>query len=97
MEGWAHASKPSPTVDESAPTTEVQVRLAGAGAVRFRLNRTHKVADLRIMVEGALAGAGEAARPYILAAGFPPKPLTDDDATLEAAGLVGSAVTHRWA
>ena len=71
-------------------------RLAGAGAQRFRLNRTHTVLDLKALVEDALCAGGEAPRPFVLAAGFPPKPLTDDEATVESAGLVGAAVTHRW-
>lgn len=93
---WSQGGRAPPTVDEASATT-LQVRLASGPPQRFKLNKTHTVADLKALVEQALAGAGEAARPYVLAAGFPPKPLSDDAATIEAAGLVGAAVTQRWA
>jgi UBX domain-containing protein 1 len=96
-DGGAWSDRPPPTVDESAPTTEVQVRLASGGPQKFRLNRSHTVADLKTLVEAALAAAGVAPRAYVLAAGFPPKPLADEAATLDAAGLAGAAVTQRWA
>lgn len=94
---WPSADRASPTVDEAAPTTEVQVRLAGHAPARVRLNRAHTVADLKHAVDVKLQAAGEAPRAYVLSAGFPPKPLVDDSATLEAAGLISAAVTHRWA
>ena len=75
----------------------VQVRLASGGARKFKLNRSHTVADLKVLVEKALTNAGTTPRAYVLAAGFPPRPLADNDATLEAAGLAGAAVTQRWA
>ena len=93
---WPLEDRPVPTVDAGAPTTSVQVRLSEGGPQRFQLNKSHTVADLKKLVEGALAAAGAAPRAYTLAAGFPPKPLTDDDATIEGAGLVGAAVNQRW-
>jgi hypothetical protein len=94
---WPNASRPAPVVDESAAVTEVQVRLPGLPPQRYRLNKTHAVADLKQVIEAALATNGVEPRSYVLMCGFPPKPLTDDGATVEAAGLVGAAVTHRWA
>lgn len=95
---WPSAAHPMPEVDAASPTTEVQVRLAGGGAPqRFKLNKTHTVADLKKLVEGALSAAGHAPRGYILSSGFPPKPLTDETVTLEAAALLNAAITHRWA
>eukprot|EP00322_Chrysochromulina_rotalis_P018625 CAMPEP_0115848616 /NCGR_PEP_ID=MMETSP0287-20121206/11017_1 /TAXON_ID=412157 /ORGANISM="Chrysochromulina rotalis, Strain UIO044" /LENGTH=391 /DNA_ID=CAMNT_0003302541 /DNA_START=20 /DNA_END=1195 /DNA_ORIENTATION=- len=95
-ESWQTAERIPPTVDAEAPTTEVQVRLAGSPPQRFKLNKKHTVADLKCLVELALANAGHAPRAYVLSAGFPPKPLSDDEATLEAAGLLSAAVSHRW-
>ena len=92
---WPSAGLPAVVVDDSAATTEIQVRLPGAPQ-RFKLNKTHTVAALKQLVEAALAKSGEAPRKYSLLCGFPPKPLSDDSATVEAAGLVGAAVTHRW-
>ena len=41
----------------------------------------------------AQAGAAAGGRPLL--AGFPARPLADDGATLEAAGLLNSVVTQR--
>ena len=94
---WPSASRPLPVVDESAPTTEVQVRVSGSPPQRLKLNRAHTIADLKALLEKALEAAAVAPRAYVLSAGFPPKPLVDEAATLEAAGLLSAAVTHRWA
>ena len=96
---WPYAARAaSVVVADGAPSTDVQVRLPGGPPQRFRLDRTsHTVADLKALVEQSLAERGEAPRAYALSAGFPPKPLTDDGATIDAAGLAGAAVTHRWA
>ncbi|KAL3892744.1 MAG: hypothetical protein SGPRY_014829 [Prymnesium sp.] len=83
-------------VDESAPTTVVQVRLTGLAPVVFRLNASHTVADLKALIESKLSEAGEPPRAYTISSGFPPKRLSADDMTLEAAGLLSAAVTHRW-
>jgi len=64
--------------------------------LRLELHPQHTVLDLKTLLERALGEAGVAPRPYALAAGFPPKPLGDEDATIEATGLVGAAVTQRW-
>ena len=87
---------PCAQVDEAAPTTVVQVRLAGQPPAKLRLNVSHTVADLKVLVECKLSEAGEAPRGYVLSSGFPPKPLADNSATLEAAGLLNTAVAHRW-
>lgn len=93
---WPSADRPPVTVDATAPCLQVQVRLP-SGPARLTLNTTHTVADLKALVEAALKDKGEAPRKYTLAAGFPPKPLSDDAMTVEAAGLAGASVTHRWA
>ena len=93
--GGAWPERTAPTVDDATATT-IQVRLASGGPQRFKLNKAHTVGDLKALVEAALSATGESARPYTLAAGFPPKPLADEAATIEAAGLVGAAVTQRW-
>lgn len=90
--GWPERA--DVVVDESTATS-VQVRVGGA-AQRFRLNRSHTVADLKALLEAGFAKAGEKPRLYVLSAGFPPKPLADDSVTIEAAGLVGASVNHRW-
>uniref|UniRef100_A0A7S4EUA6 Uncharacterized protein n=1 Tax=Chrysotila carterae TaxID=13221 RepID=A0A7S4EUA6_CHRCT len=44
---WPLAGQTQPEVDTSLPTTEVQLRLAGGGTRRFRLNLTNSILDLR--------------------------------------------------
>lgn len=97
LEAWPSAASPPPAVDPAAPTTEVQLRISGSPPQRLKLNHTHTVADLKSLVERALEAAGHAPHGYVLAAGFPPKPLTDDSATLESAGLLNASVIHRRA
>jgi len=83
-------------VDESAPCTEVQVRLVGLPPFRVRLNQSHTIADLKMFVELKLSEAGEMPRPYALSSGFPPKLLGDDSATLKDSGVLSATVIHRW-
>lgn len=40
---------------------------------------------------------GGTSKPFLLTAGFPPKPLSDPTATLEAAGLKNAQVTQKEA
>jgi hypothetical protein len=59
-----------------------------------RLNLSHTVADLQARVLGL---GGHGSRPFVLAAGFPPRVLTEPLATIEAAGLKGAAVVQQAA
>jgi UBX domain-containing protein 1 len=80
-----------PTVDESHPTTTIAVRTLSSGRRVIRINLSATVRDLAAHVrQDAEAGAG-----FYLAAGFPPKPLTDPNQTIEAAGLKGAQVSMK--
>ncbi|CAK4133102.1 unnamed protein product [Aphanomyces euteiches] len=80
-------------LDSTQPTTVIQIRLANGGRVRETLNHTHTVRDIHAIV----AREGAAGQPYVLLAGFPPKPIVSQDATLQEAGLLGAAITQKWA
>lgn len=55
---------------------------------------THTVAD----VQAAVAALRGTAKPFLLLAGFPPRPIgADRAATVEAAGLKGAALTQKEA
>merc|ERR1712228_715989 len=83
-------------VDESKPTTTIQVRLASGARIKARLNLDQTVADLwRLIADEMGADSFKAASQHELSAGFPPKPLTDPKVTLKAADLANAAVTHR--
>ena len=84
-------STPSP-VDETQPTTSVAVRLLNGKRQIVRLNLTSTVQDLALNLREA---AGESS--FRLMAGYPPQPLTDATATIEAAGLKGAQVSMQKA
>jgi UBX domain-containing protein 1 len=83
-------------LDAAAPTTVVALRLLDGSRVRATLNLSHTVAELRAHI-ATLPGGGGGLAPYMLLAGFPPKPLLDDAATVEAAGLKGAQITQKSA
>lgn len=78
-------------VDDSKPTATIQVKLADGRKERIVLNLSHTVADLQAKVASFRATA----KPFVLLAGFPPKPLADPRVTLDAAGLKSAAVTQK--
>ncbi|CAN0062213.1 unnamed protein product, partial [Phaeothamnion confervicola] len=83
----------SPTVDASAPTTTLQIRLHDGRRIRSTLNLTHTAAHVQAIIRSE--GAGGA--PYMLLHGFPPVQITDFSQSLEQAGLKGAAITQKLA
>ncbi|KAJ7078453.1 hypothetical protein B0H15DRAFT_788910 [Mycena belliarum] len=83
----------APTVDESAPVAQVQVRLADGGRLLARLNTTHTVADLRAFIDANAAHPGPAPA-YTLHTTFPTRTL-EDAQSVGGAGLGGSVVVQR--
>ncbi|KAJ1455609.1 hypothetical protein M885DRAFT_519624 [Pelagophyceae sp. CCMP2097] len=82
---------PAPIVDATQPQTTLSVKLLDGKRVKVVLNLTHTVAHLR----AHLCESGHANEPYTLLAGFPPKPLEDPLATVEAAKLAGAALQQQ--
>mmetsp|Transcript_26833 Transcript_26833/g.68290 ORF Transcript_26833/g.68290 Transcript_26833/m.68290 type:complete len:111 (+) Transcript_26833:408-740(+) len=74
-------------VDESAPTTTLQVRMADGSRQRVTANQTHTVAQLKRHVATFAPGIA-----FQLKGGFPPKPLLDDEATLLEAELLNESI-----
>ncbi|KAH0580409.1 UBX domain-containing protein 1 [Termitomyces sp. J132] len=81
-------------VDQSLPTTSVQLRLADGTRMVCRMNLTHKVGDLRNFINAARPE--NLTRPYTIGTTFPSRILDDLDITIEAAGLANSVVVQRW-
>jgi UBX domain-containing protein 1 len=79
-------------VDESKPTTSLQLRLYDGSRLVARFNNTHTLADVRRFIR---ASRPDMAAPYTLGTAFPPAPLTDEAATLEAAGLLNAVLIQR--
>lgn len=91
--GADESAMEKPDVNTDAPTTVLQIRLHNGTRLRETLNLSHTVQDLQTIIR--LAGAG--AQPYVLMAGYPPKPITDMAQSIEAAGLKGAAITQKLA
>jgi len=87
------AAQSSLGLEDSAPSTSVQVRLPDGKRIVAKLNQErHTVGDLRRFVSQARPDYAAA---FSLHTTFPPKELTDDSATIKDAGLVGAAVLLR--
>ena len=81
-------------VDESKPTTSLQIRLRDGSRLVARFNLDHTVADIKKFISAAKPG--EAASNYSLSSmGFPPKKLEEDGATIEEAGLANAVVVQK--
>ncbi|KAK1261315.1 UBA and UBX domain-containing protein [Acorus gramineus] len=90
------ASSPSTvglSVNESLPTTSIQLRLADGTRMVARFNYHHTVGDVRAFIDASRPGG---ARTYKLqTVGFPPKVLTDAAQTIEQAGIANSVVIQK--
>ncbi|KAF5347729.1 hypothetical protein D9756_010227 [Leucocoprinus leucothites] len=82
-------------VDQSKPTTSIQVRLADGTRIVCRMNLSHTVGDIRNFINASRPE--NVSRPYTIGTTFPNRILDDDTATIESAGLVNSVVVQRWA
>jgi len=82
------------SVDQTKPTTSVQVRLADGTRLVARMNLTHSVGDLRNFINASRPENN--VRPYTIGTTFPNRTLEDDSLTIEAAGLRNSVIVQRW-
>mmetsp|Transcript_72407 Transcript_72407/g.151108 ORF Transcript_72407/g.151108 Transcript_72407/m.151108 type:complete len:240 (+) Transcript_72407:100-819(+) len=78
------------SIDDSKPKTKIQIRFHDGSRKAQEFNEDHTVGDLRSFVQQCVGGQA-----MTIMGGFPPKPLTDDSATIKAAGLMGAAITAR--
>jgi UBX domain-containing protein 1 len=83
-----------PAVDNSLPTTNIQVRLVNGQRRVITINTSSTVADLAAHVVVADNNTTQA---FMLVSGFPPKPLVDLTQSMEEAGLKGAQVTQKRA
>ncbi|XP_078174762.1 plant UBX domain-containing protein 3-like [Carex rostrata] len=80
------------SVDDSLPSTPIQLRLADGTRMVARFNTTHTVGHIRTFIEASRPGM---ATNYQLQTGFPPKVLSDTSLTIEQAGLSNSVVIQK--
>lgn len=86
-------STPWAGVNDSEPATSIQLRLSDGSRMVARFNMTHTIADIRQFIK---ASRPDMQQGYALQmAGFPPKLLTDDSATIKSAGLEGAVVIQK--
>ncbi|KAF8509775.1 SEP-domain-containing protein [Hysterangium stoloniferum] len=80
-------------VDQTLPTTSIQVRLADGTRLVARMNLHHTIGDIRNFINASRPGSS--ATPYAIQTTFPNRVLEDDSQTIEQAGLKNSVVVQR--
>lgn len=83
-----------PSVDESKPTTVIQVRLLNGKRLRIKIEKCAKVS---LLIEHIHASGEAGTEDYLLSSGFPPQVLNDFEKTIEECGLVGAQVIQKKA
>ncbi|KIJ67328.1 hypothetical protein HYDPIDRAFT_84801 [Hydnomerulius pinastri MD-312] len=81
-------------VDQSQPTTTVQIRLADGTRMPCRMNLMHTVGDIRSFINASRPE--NMTRPYTIGTTFPNRTLENDRETIKDAGLVNSVIVQRW-
>lgn len=92
-------SAPAPSmgllvVDETMPSTSIQLRLADGTRIIGRFNHRHTVRDVRAFIDASRPGVSRTYQLQMM--GFPPKLLTELDQTIEQAGLINSVVIQKF-
>lgn len=80
-------------VDDSLPSTSLQLRLADGTRMVSRFNHRHTIRDIRSFIDASRSGGSRSYQLQVM--GFPPKQLTDLDQTIEQAGIANSVVIQR--
>ncbi|CAM8948610.1 unnamed protein product [Rhodiola kirilowii] len=80
-------------IDQNAPMTSIQIRLADGTRMVSRFNYYHTVGDIRNFINASRPGTSTAYQ--LQSMGFPPKQLLDPSQTIEQAGLANSVVIQR--
>ena len=79
-------------VDESQPTTTLQLRLLDGQRVVAKFNTAHTVGHIRAFIEAMQPGKGHLGT---LVSGMPPQTLADASVTLQDAGLLNCVVMQK--
>lgn len=82
-------------VDQTQPTTSIQLRLADGTRMVCRMNLTHTVGDIRNFINAS--NPVNSTRPYTIGTAFPNKTLDDNTQTIKDAGLANSVILQKWA
>lgn len=80
-------------IDDSVPTTKIQIRLADGSRLIQRFNSTHRILDVRDFI--VQSRPEFATLDFILVTSFPSKELTDESLTLQEAGIVNTVILQQ--
>ncbi|RDX89917.1 Plant UBX domain-containing protein 4, partial [Mucuna pruriens] len=81
-------------VDQSLPSTSIQLRLADGTRLISHFNYHHTVGNIRAFINASRPG--DAGNYQLQMMGFPPKLLSDETQTIEQAGLANSVVIQKF-
>jgi UBX domain-containing protein 1 len=90
------SSTAKPSIDESAPTIQLQIRLGDGTRLSSRFNTTHTIGDVYAFVDAASPASTQ--RAYALMTTFPSKELEDRSVVLGDMGEFkrGGVVVQKW-
>lgn len=77
-------------VDNTKPTTNIQIRLADGSRLVGNFNHNHTIGDIRRYINASSPQYRD--RGYILISTFPRKEFTNNDETIEQCGLINSVI-----
>lgn len=83
-----------PIIDTTQPLTTLSIRLHTGKRLKVTVNTTHTISHLQAIIA---AESPDDIRPYVLLAGYPPKPLLDLTLTMSEANVSGSSLTQKLA
>uniref|UniRef100_H3AIT2 UBX domain-containing protein 2B n=2 Tax=Latimeria chalumnae TaxID=7897 RepID=H3AIT2_LATCH len=81
------------TVNESEPTTNLQIRLADGSRLVQQFNQTHRISDVRQLILQSQHNSPGAN--FVLMTTFPSRELTDENQTLQQANLLNAVIVQR--
>merc|ERR1711970_82765 len=79
-------------VNENEPVTNIRIRLSNGQTVVQKFNKTHCIKDLRLFIAKK---SGKIPADFNIMTSFPRKNLTNDEDSLESAGLLNSQVIQQ--
>lgn len=80
-----------PLIDDSEPTTTVQVRCHDGKKIKIKINQKATVFQLAALILKETTPN----KSFVLSSGFPPVDLVDGSISIKDAGLVGAAVIQK--
>jgi len=78
-------------IDDSQPTTSIQIRLANGERLQAKFNLTHTVKDIRAFIDGNKPSNIK----YQLMTSYPQKVFTEENQSIQEAGLAGSVLIQK--